>query len=251
MSNNLDVRVYLIDEPKGNTLAFASVAVDDLAVIRGVRVVNDKDGLFVSMPQSQDNKGLYHDIAFLLEKERQQEISNAVLDEFAYQANLAPDERGYENQEQAAISRSAEEVKLDIKVFPLSGSRGDTLAFASAALDDTVVIRGIRVVNSDDGKFVSMPQSKDKHGKFHDVARPLSGDVRKLYAAAIRAAKAMGYRRILTYTLPSECGASLKAVGFTLDGQTAYNHPWNTPARPRRTPDKYPAGSKNRWIKNL
>jgi hypothetical protein len=73
----------------------------------------------------------------------------------------------------------------------------------------------------------------------------------KLYAAAIRAAKAMGYRRILTYTLPSECGASLKAVGFTLDGQTACNHPWNTPARPRRTPEKYPVRSKNRWIKNL
>ncbi|GHU38141.1 hypothetical protein FACS1894105_11570 [Clostridia bacterium] len=43
----------------------------------------------------------------------------------------------------------------------------------------------------------------------------------KLYAAAIRAAKAMGYRRAITYTLPSESGASLKAVGFTLDGFTA------------------------------
>ena len=73
----------------------------------------------------------------------------------------------------------------------------------------------------------------------------------KLYAAALRAAKAMGYRRIYTYTLPSECGASLKAAGFRLDGQTANCRPWNTAARPRKTPDKYPLGSKNRWIKNL
>jgi hypothetical protein len=72
----------------------------------------------------------------------------------------------------------------------------------------------------------------------------------KLYAAAIRAARAMGYRKIITYTLPEESGASLKAVGFILDGQTVYR-PWNTASRPRKAPDKYPIGSKNRWIKNL
>jgi hypothetical protein len=72
----------------------------------------------------------------------------------------------------------------------------------------------------------------------------------KLYAAALRAAKAMGYTKVITYTLPAESGASLKAVGFQFDGQTAY-HPWNTALRPRKAPDKYPVGSKNRWIKNL
>jgi hypothetical protein len=73
----------------------------------------------------------------------------------------------------------------------------------------------------------------------------------KLYAAAIRTAQSMGYRRILTYTLPEESGASLKAVGFTLDGHTACADSWSVPSRPRRTPDKYPTGSKCRWLKNL
>ncbi|MDR0818464.1 MAG: hypothetical protein LBN43_02675 [Oscillospiraceae bacterium] len=74
----------------------------------------------------------------------------------------------------------------------------------------------------------------------------------KLYGAAIRAAKAMGYRRVITYTLPEESGASLKAVGFTLDGLTAANAKgWNMPGRPRKTPEKYPISSKNRWIKRL
>ena len=35
-----------------------------------------------------------------------------------------------------------------------------------------------------------------------------------LYGAASRAAKAMGYRKIVTYTLHDETGASLKASGF-------------------------------------
>ena len=37
-----------------------------------------------------------------------------------------------------------------------------------------------------------------------------------LYGAAARAAKAMGYRKIVTYTLQSENGASLRASGWTI-----------------------------------
>ena len=40
-----------------------------------------------------------------------------------------------------------------------------------------------------------------------------------LYAAAARAAKAMGYRKIITYTLDSEPGTSLRAAGWICAGQ--------------------------------
>lgn len=78
----LDIRVYPIDEPKGNTKAFASVGIDDLIAIRGIRVVDGEKGLFVTMPQSKDKEGNYHDIAFPLTGELRKEISNAVLDEY-------------------------------------------------------------------------------------------------------------------------------------------------------------------------
>ena len=70
----------------------------------------------------------------------------------------------------------------------------------------------------------------------------------KLYAAAIRAARAMGYQRIITYTLPEESGASLRAVGFHEDGVTRECDGWNVPSRPRVTPERYPKGRKTRWI---
>lgn len=41
-----------------------------------------------------------------------------------------------------------------------------------------------------------------------------------LYAAAWCAARSMGYDRIITYTLPSESGASLRAAGFVRVGTT-------------------------------
>ncbi|MDR0654630.1 MAG: hypothetical protein LBG12_15170 [Synergistaceae bacterium] len=73
-----------------------------------------------------------------------------------------------------------------------------------------------------------------------------------LYAAAIRAARAMGFRRILTYTLPEESGASLKAVGFQSDGLRRHNsNGWNMPGRARKTPERYPYGPKIRWSKEF
>lgn len=40
-----------------------------------------------------------------------------------------------------------------------------------------------------------------------------------LYSASWRAAKALGYKRIVTYTLKSESGASLRAAGWKCDGE--------------------------------
>lgn len=69
-----------------------------------------------------------------------------------------------------------------------------------------------------------------------------------LYAAAWRAARAMGYRRIITYTLPSESGASLRAAGFKQIGMTEGKaNGWSVPSRPREMPEKYPTGQKIIW----
>jgi hypothetical protein len=53
-----------------------------------------------------------------------------------------------------------------------------------------------------------------------------------LYGAAARAAFALGYRRIDTYTLPSEGGASLRAAGWQLVGERGGGS-WSRPARHR------------------
>lgn len=41
-----------------------------------------------------------------------------------------------------------------------------------------------------------------------------------LYGAAARACKAMGYKSVITYTLPEESGASLRAAGFVAERKT-------------------------------
>ncbi|MDR0915661.1 MAG: SpoVG family protein [Oscillospiraceae bacterium] len=84
---NFDVRTYPIDEPQGNTRAFASVGIsvddEDLVAIRGIRVIDGERGLFVSMPQTQDKEGKFHDTAFPLTGDLRREMNRAVLDAYA------------------------------------------------------------------------------------------------------------------------------------------------------------------------
>jgi len=65
-----------------------------------------------------------------------------------------------------------------------------------------------------------------------------------LYRAVWRAVRALGYRRLVTYTLPEEGGSSLRASGFSLIGE-AGGGTWSRAGRPRV--DLHPTQSKLRW----
>lgn len=66
-----------------------------------------------------------------------------------------------------------------------------------------------------------------------------------LYSAAWRAARAMGYKRLITYTLKSEAGVSIVAAGWRVVGQAGGGE-WNCKARPRLT-GIYPTEQKTLW----
>ena len=66
----------------------------------------------------------------------------------------------------------------------------------------------------------------------------------KLYGACWRAAQALGFKRMITYTLPSESGASLRAAGWRLYGP-AGGGSWSRQSRPRV--DRHPLQNKFRW----
>lgn len=65
-----------------------------------------------------------------------------------------------------------------------------------------------------------------------------------LYGAAKRAAFALGYKRVITYTLKSEIGASLLASNFRVVGESN-GGTWNRCKRFRF--DKHPTGQKTLW----
>jgi hypothetical protein len=58
-----------------------------------------------------------------------------------------------------------------------------------------------------------------------------------LYAAAWRATRALGYRKLVTYTREDEAGTSLRAAGWRVVGEVTARS-WDTPTRPRDDRDE-------------
>ncbi len=67
-----------------------------------------------------------------------------------------------------------------------------------------------------------------------------------LYSSAWRAAKALGYSRLITYTLPEEGGASLRGAGWILIGLRGGGK-WNVKSRPRIDTLEHLCGQKSLW----
>jgi len=108
-----------------------------------------------------------------------------------------------------------------------------------AALDSQIV--GVAIV----GRPVSRMRD---NGVTLEVTRLCTDGTKNacsfLYGAAARAAFALGYMRIGTYTLPEEGGASLRGAGWKLLGERGGGS-WSRDARPRV--DTHPTQGKLLW----
>ncbi len=75
-----DVRIRLKDETK--LKGVASITVDECFVIHDIKVIEGKDGLFISMPNKKTANGEHKDIAHPINTETREMIKNAVLDAY-------------------------------------------------------------------------------------------------------------------------------------------------------------------------
>jgi len=53
-------------------------------------------------------------------------------------------------------------------------------AFANITFDNSFVIRGLKVINGNQGYFVSMPSRKRLDGTHQDIAHPVNNEMRRL-----------------------------------------------------------------------
>jgi hypothetical protein len=102
--------------------------------------------------------------------------------------------------------------------------------FSIACADDDGTVRGVITVGRPVARML-------QDGFTAEVTRSATDGSRNanslLYGAAWRAAKALGYRRLITYTQHGESGASLRAAGWRVVAERPPRSGWNMPGRPR------------------
>ena len=83
----LEFRIMKIHRlPEGKTIkAFVDLAVNNVLLIRGLRVVEGKNGLFVSMPREKSKNDVWYDRIRCLSTDVEDLLSKTVID--AYQTS--------------------------------------------------------------------------------------------------------------------------------------------------------------------
>lgn len=109
--------------------------------------------------------------------------------------------------------------------------------FSIAVADDAAQVVGVAIVGRPIARLL-------QDGYTAEVTRTCTDGTRHansaLYGAAWRAARALGYRRLITYTQVGESGASLRAAGWRVVAERPPRAGWDMPGRPRI--DTHPVG---------
>jgi hypothetical protein len=113
--------------------------------------------------------------------------------------------------------------------------------FSLAVADETDTVRGVAILSRPTARMSDDSMTLEVVRLATDGCRNACS---ALYGAARRATFALGYTRLITYTLPEEGGASLRASGWRMIGQ-AGGGSWSRTTRPRV--DKHPLQEKIRW----
>ena len=64
-----------------------------------------------------------------------------------------------------------------VRIFPVEEDK--LKAFVSIILDGCFVVSDIKIIQGNNGLFISMPSKKRKNGSFRDIAHPLNNETRQ------------------------------------------------------------------------
>ena len=89
--NITDVRIRLVNNDE-KLKAVASITIDNEFVVHDLKVINGKEGFFLSMPRRKVNDGEFKDIVHPIKTETRVALTKLILDEYQKALNSQPNE---------------------------------------------------------------------------------------------------------------------------------------------------------------
>ena len=66
----------------------------------------------------------------------------------------------------------------DVRIQIIKAPKNKLKAFSTIILDDSLVLRDLRIFESERGDFVSMPSIKGQNGEWHEIVTLISTDLK-------------------------------------------------------------------------
>lgn len=133
--------MQLINKENDHTLAICEIILNECFRIRGVKLMKSAHGIFLSMPSVRRKDHEYHNIAFPVTREIREEIFQKIKTEYEHLLCLK------------------EEIKkedITVKIYPVE-EPGNFCAYATINIKDMIAVNSIRIIDSVEGMFITMP----------------------------------------------------------------------------------------------
>ena len=116
-----EVRLNLI-KTENAVKAIGSFSLDNAFAVRGVRVMEDKNGHnFVAFPSREKADGSYEDLAFPLSKELYVSITGSIIEEYKKQVEKQSQEMTQEQNQDQSQEMTQTEAKSEAAAAPKKG----------------------------------------------------------------------------------------------------------------------------------
>jgi stage V sporulation protein G len=153
-------KINLVEKEDSNLKAICEIELNEIIQLKGIRVMDGKNGLFVSYPayknNSPDAEHLYNEYIYFANKDIKDIVSKQILKAYKMEQH----QRKFEHK-----------INVQCTILPDSGS---TKAVATVAIDE-MRIGNVRVMEGKGGLFVSYPSVIDENSKtgYTDVIMPV------------------------------------------------------------------------------
>jgi len=75
-----EVKIYPVNEER--LKAYVTITIDEVFVVRDLKIIRGNEGLFVAMPSKKRKDGQFKDIAHPLNQETRTEMEQAIFDAY-------------------------------------------------------------------------------------------------------------------------------------------------------------------------
>lgn len=96
MKTNITVRLF--DSKESNTKAFIDLKLDDTLIVKGLSLVEGKNGLFLTYPASKGKDNKYYNSVYSLDKEWHKKLENTCIRKYK-EAKKANDDTAGDKEE--------------------------------------------------------------------------------------------------------------------------------------------------------
>ena len=74
-----NVSIYPINKEDSNLKAFATLEIDSAFVVKGIKIIEGKNGLFIAMPSHKGEDDEYYDDCFPITQKAREDVNEAIL----------------------------------------------------------------------------------------------------------------------------------------------------------------------------